>query len=199
MGATLLAPRIEAARPADRADLFATLTVAFEADPAVRQLYPDTMDYRRHFPVFAELFAGPALADGTADRTADGLGAALCLAPGVEPDPEPLMAHLKASLPVERQAGIFAGFEAQDKLHPHIPHWYLPFVGVRPEAHRCGIGAGLLAHGLARADRDRMPAYLEATSRTSVPLYRRFGFEVIGVIESPGYPEIFAMWRPGQY
>jgi ribosomal protein S18 acetylase RimI-like enzyme len=196
MLATILAPRIGTARPADGSEVFATLTAAFEVDPAVRQLYPETTDYRRHFPVFAELFAGPALVEGTADRTADGLGAALWLPPGVEPDPEPLMAHLEASLPIDRQAGIFAGFEAQAKQHPHAPHWYLPFIGVRPEAHRRGIGAGLLVHGLARADRDRMPSYLEATSRTSVPLYRRFGFEVTGVVESPGYPKIFAMWRP---
>jgi ribosomal protein S18 acetylase RimI-like enzyme len=179
----------------DRDEVFAILTDAFERDPAVRMLYPDRAAYREHFPVFAALFAGPSLAAGGADRAADGLGAALWLPPGVEADPEPLIAYLEASLPAERRDRIMAGLEIQAGLHPHEPHWYLPFIGVRPEAQRLGIGAALLAHGLARADADGLPAYLEATSRTSVPLYRRFGFEVTGVVEADDYPEIFAMWR----
>jgi len=61
-----------------------------------------------------------------------------------------------------------------------------------------GIGSALLAHGLARADRNRLPAYLEATSRRSVPLCRRLGFEITGVVDQPGYPEIFEMWRPAR-
>jgi hypothetical protein len=28
-------------------------------------------------------------------------------------------------------------------------------------------------------------------------LYARHGFEVIGVVRSPGYPEIIALWRNG--
>ena len=57
------------------------------------------------------------------------------------------------------------------------------------------MGAHLLELGLDRADADGMPAYLEATSRRSVPLYSRHGFKVIGVVNAPEYPEIFAMWR----
>jgi hypothetical protein len=52
-----------------------------------------------------------------------------------------------------------------------------------------------LHRGLARADADGLPAYLEAASGWSVPIYRCHGFEVIGVVEAPDYPEIFAMWR----
>ncbi|MEF2552543.1 GNAT family N-acetyltransferase [Aurantimonas sp. A2-1-M11] len=113
-------------------------------------------------------------------------------------DAAPLMAHLEATSPERRKAALLDGLEVQAALHPHEPHWYLPFIGVRAAAQGRGIGATLLAHGLARADRDGLPAYLEATSRRSVPLYRRFGFETIGVVESPGYPEIFAMWRPAR-
>ena len=76
---------------------------------------------------------------------------------------------------------------------PDEPHWYLPFIGVRPEAQGRGMGAHLLELGLDRADADGMPAYLEATSRRSVPLYSRHGFKVIGVVNAPEYPEIFAM------
>jgi GNAT superfamily N-acetyltransferase len=194
MPETSLATQIVTADAAARRDALATIVEAFERDPACRALWPDLAAYRQHFPRFVELFSGPA----QADRTIDGNGAALWLAPGVEADAAPLMAHLEATLPKDSKAAMLAGLEVQAGLHPHEPHWYLPFIGVRAAAQGKGVGAALLAHGLARADGDRLPAYLEATSHRSVPLYRRFGFETIGVVESPGYPEIVAMWRPSR-
>jgi len=184
-------PEVAVAGQLERHSALATIVEAFEDDPACRTFWPDLPAFRRSFPRFVELFAGPT----QAERTADGAGAALWVAPGLEVDPGPLMAHLEATLPHDRKAALLAGLEVQAALHPHEPHWYLPFIGVRRAAQGQGVGAALLSRGLARADRDRVPAYLEATSRRSMPLYRRFGFEPIGVVESPGFPEIFAMWR----
>jgi ribosomal protein S18 acetylase RimI-like enzyme len=195
MSATRLAHRILPAGQNARAEVMATIAAAFDDDPAVRMLYPDAELRRRHFPGFAETFGGEAFALGAVDRAADGLGAALWFAPGTEPDGAAVMAYVEATVETERLAGMQAGFAIQASLHPHEPHWYLPFIGVRPEAQGQGMGDALLAHGLARADAARLPAYLEATSRRSVPLYRRHGFSVIGVVETPGFPEIFAMWR----
>jgi len=172
----------------------ATIVEAFEDDPACRAFWPDREMFLQSFPRFVQLFAGPA----QTDRTAEGHGAALWLAPGQEVDAGPLMTYLESTLPEDSKATLLAGLEVQAALHPHEPHWYLPFIGVRRSSQGRGIGAALLAHGLARADRDNLPAYLEATSRRSVPLYRRLGFETIGIVENPGYPEIFAMWRPAR-
>jgi ribosomal protein S18 acetylase RimI-like enzyme len=83
-------------------------------------------------------------------------------------------------------------------MHPHEPHWYLPWIGMRPEAQGAGLGARLLRQGLARADAERMPAYLEATNRRNARLYARHGFAILGVVASPGYPEIIPMWRPAR-
>jgi ribosomal protein S18 acetylase RimI-like enzyme len=193
---TLLEHRLRTARPAERAEVMAVITAAFETDPAVRALYPSIEAYWRYFPPFADAFGGTAFTDGVVDVSNDGRGAALWFAPGVEADPEPLIAHLEATIEPSRQPAIFAGLELQGVLHPHEPHWYLPFIGVRPKAQGTGLGAALLRQGLARADADRLPAYLEATSRRSVPLYRRHGFEVIGIVEAADYPEIIAMRRP---
>lgn len=189
-----IGPRVRAAGTDERDHALAVIIAAFGDDPACRALWPDLKDYRRSFPQFVELFSGPA----QADVTDDGLGAALWLAPGVEPDPEPLMAYLEATLPPDRRGSILAGLESQGALHPHEPLWYLPFIGVLAEGRSRGIGGALLAHGLARADRDGVPAYLEATSRRSARLYLRFGFEPIGIVESPDYPEIVAMRRPAR-
>lgn len=191
---TPLEIRIAVADPSGRLDALATIVDAFRDDPACRVFWPDDSVYGCSFPRFVELFGGPALVD----RTKDGAGAAFWLPPGIEADPEPVLAHLEDTIPDDRKAALFAGFEAQAALHPEEPHWYLPFIGVRAEARSQGLGAALLAYGLTRADEDGLPAYLEATSRLSIPLYRRFGFETIGVVESAGYPEITAMRRPAK-
>jgi ribosomal protein S18 acetylase RimI-like enzyme len=69
-------------------------------------------------------------------------------------------------------------------------------VGVVPQVQCAGLGGALLRRGLERADAQRMPAYLEATNWRNAKLYRRFGFEVSGIVDVPGYPKIIAMWRP---
>ncbi len=66
---------------------------------------------------------------------------------------------------------------------------------MRPGARGRGIGGDLLRRGLARADADGLPVYLEATGRRSAALYARFGFEALGSVVWPGYPEIIGMWR----
>jgi ribosomal protein S18 acetylase RimI-like enzyme len=182
----------------ERAEVLVVLTAAFENDPAARALYPAAEAFQKYFPGFAESFSGAVFTNGIVDRSTDGLGVALWFPPGLEPDPTPVIAHLKATVDPARHKALFAGLEIQGALHPDEPHWYLPFIGVRPEVQGRGIGARLLQHGLDRADADSLPAYLEATSRRSVPLYNRHGFEVIGVVEAPDYPEIFAMWRPAR-
>ena len=113
-----------------------------------------------------------AFTRGRIDRTADDLGAAVWFPPGLHPDGEAIGAYLEATIPPERLGPLAAGMEAQGRFHPEAPHWYLPWIGVRPEAQGRGIGAALLAHGLARADSDGVPAYLEATSRRNAALYR---------------------------
>jgi GNAT superfamily N-acetyltransferase len=190
--------RIVEAGPEDRAAVMATLIAAFEGDASVRILYPEDDAYRAGFPGFAEAFAAAAWTGGRIDRTVDGLGAAIWFPPGVHPDGDAIGAHMEASIPPERLGAIAAGLEAQGRFHPEAPHWYLPWIAVRPEAQGNGIGGALLRHGLDRADRERMPAYLEATSARNAALYAWHGFEVVGVVESPGYPRILPMWRPAR-
>ena len=48
---------------------------------------------------------------------------------------------------------------------------------------------------LAQCDREGVPAYLEATTRDSLRLYERLGFEVIGEFAPAGGPPLWPMWR----
>jgi ribosomal protein S18 acetylase RimI-like enzyme len=83
-----------------------------------------------------------------------------------------------------------------DSLHPKEPHWYLATLGTEPECQGQGIGSTLLQSVLARADEDGVPAYLESSKQRNVPLYARFGFEVIDEHRSKvGSPPIWRMWR----
>lgn len=84
-----------------------------------------------------------------------------------------------------------------ERKHPVNPgHWYLAAIGVTPSWQGRGYGAALLRPVLERCDRERLAAYLEASSPRNRALYERHGFEVI---EECSYandgPPLWRMWR----
>jgi GNAT superfamily N-acetyltransferase len=84
--------------------------------------------------------------------------------------------------------------------HRHLrePHYYIPYVGVAPQAQGKGLGSVLLHATFDRCDRDGLPAYLEATSRRNVALYERLGFEHVGEFNLGSSPPLWPMRRrPG--
>ena len=80
-------------------------------------------------------------------------------------------------------------------LHPTEPHWYLFTLGTAPERQGQGVGSALLRSMLAHVDEAGEPAYLESSKEENIPLYSRFGFEVIDEVQSQGGPTIWRMWR----
>ena len=52
-----------------------------------------------------------------------------------------------------------------------------------------------MAPVLETCDRERVPAYLEATSERNKLLYLRHGFEVTDEIPLPDGPTMWPMWR----
>lgn len=85
------------------------------------------------------------------------------------------------------------------KEHPREEHWYLHVIGTEPDRQGKGVGAALLRSRLERCDREGLPAYLESSKLTNVPLYEHFGFEVTGTLGMPeAAPPITKMWRPGR-
>ena len=63
----------------------------------------------------------------------------------------------------------------------HVGFIYLLDVVVDPAFHRRGIGARLMRWGLERAEKERCPILLIATS-TGSGLYRKLGFEILGTL-----------------
>ncbi|MHB1305543.1 MAG: GNAT family N-acetyltransferase [Limisphaerales bacterium] len=188
-------PSAQPTRPARESGAIAVLVTAFATDPAARWMYPAAQQYLTHFPDFVRAFAGRALEHGSADAVGTFHCAALWLPPGVPPDEAAVVDVLQRSVHPDRLPEVFSVLEQLGAHRPTEPHWHLPLIGVDPTKQGRGFGSALLRRGLARCDRDRGPAYLEATSSRSAALYERFGFEAVAQIKTRTSPLIIPMIR----
>ncbi|OEZ99317.1 acetyltransferase (GNAT) family protein [Janthinobacterium sp. HH107] len=69
--------------------------------------------------------------------------------------------------------------------HALAPHglqdaWYLSIAGIAPDAQGRGLGASVLAPGLAAVDAAGAACFLETYNERSLPFYARMGFVVAG-------------------
>jgi ribosomal protein S18 acetylase RimI-like enzyme len=173
----------------------AAIVAAFLTDPPARFAWPSPHDYLQAMPLATRAFAGASFKHGTAYVSADLCGAALWLPPGVEPNGEVLGKMFRDTAKREHLDDLLATFEKMGQSHPREPHWYLPQIGVDPNAQGKGLGAALMRHALARCDQERALAYLEASKPQNVPFYQRHGFEVIGEIQIGAAPPVTPMLR----
>lgn len=162
-------------------------------DPPARFAWPVPHDYLHAMPLAVREFAHCCVQHGTACVTADFYGAALWLPPGAEPSGEAIANLFRETVKRERLDDLLATFKQMEQSHPREPHWYLPQIGVDPNMPGQGIGAALMRHALARCDRDKALAYLEASKAEIVTFYQRYGFEVITAIGAG--PRITPMLR----
>jgi GNAT superfamily N-acetyltransferase len=77
-------------------------------------------------------------------------------------------------------------FDESRLKHVPGPHWYVPLLGVRPDAQGRGLSRAVLRPVFEAADRDRVPIYLETMTEANVPIYKRLGFELCGHRELTG-------------
>lgn len=193
-------------RKVTRADvrrLSGAMARAFYDDPAVSHSLVDEPHRMRRLEQGFELFLNQVYLRHDECYTTAGLsGGALWLPPrrwkldGFEQlrlVARMARVHGRALPRVLRVLGFLEG------RHPHEPHYYLAFVGVEPARQGRGMGSALLRPILERCDRDRTPAYLEASSERNRALYERHGFEVVEEARLPaGGPPIWPMWREAQ-
>lgn len=187
-------PDVKTATKVDLDQCVATIVLAFSGDPAARWAFADPQTYFEVFPRFVRAFGGKAFDHGSAHQIA-GCAAGLWLPPGVEPDEETMVALIEVAVAEGKREAMFGMFEQMARFHPEEPHWYLPLIGTDPAKQGSGHGSALLRHALAICDREKLPAYLEASSPRNVSLYRRHGFEVLGTIQAGDSPVITPMLR----
>jgi GNAT superfamily N-acetyltransferase len=83
-----------------------------------------------------------------------------------------------------RSSRLFARIERELDVariaHVPGPHWYIPLLGVRPDAQGKGLSRAVLRPVFEAADRDKLPIYLETVPEVNVTVYKKLGFELRG-------------------
>jgi GNAT superfamily N-acetyltransferase len=182
----------------DIAAVAATVAAGFFDDPVTQWLLPDEHRRRQLVQPLFELYVGPYARKGETYLTADGDGAAVWLAPGAQlltDQEEASFVEALAELvgpDVQRFAVLAETFE---RHHPTQPLYYCQFLATVPAMQGRGIGSAFLRDMLARADREDMPAYHEATSPRNRALYERHGYVTHGEFTLPDGPPLWPMWR----
>lgn len=179
----------------DEDAVVSVITLAFANDPVCRRLYPHPSDYTKHFPEFVRLYGGQAFDNGCAHYVEGGMAAALWLPPGTHPDSDGIDALMERTVPDDARPELFEVYATMKRHHPVEPHWFLPLIGADPFCQGQGLGKSLMAFGVAACDRDGKLAYLDSSHPRNIPLYERFGFELVGKIEIGQHPPVFPMLR----
>ena len=179
-----------------------TIVTAFAADPLLRWILPSADKYLTHSAAVFDKFGGTAFAAGTAYQIGDFAGVALWVPPShaqhaEDEDPE-LSASLAQLIAPNRFEEVSSVLAQMQGYHPEDDCWYLPLIGIDPGHQGRGFGAQLMKHALACCDEAGLPAYLESSNPANISLYQRFGFEVMGRIETETSPPVHPMLRPRQ-
>jgi GNAT superfamily N-acetyltransferase len=192
--------QVEVATAIDRQALVETLAQAFQTDPALSWILPDSDHRARALRGLFRVLAPADMRAGLALRTAGDEAAALWRAPGQAHSGTlefirtvvPLVATFGTTLP--------RGLKVQESIDAHRPKgrfWYLHYVGVRSEHQGKGHGGRIIRAQTATADAEGMPCWLETATPANVPLYERLGF--VTQVEwdvAGGGPHFWGMMRP---
>lgn len=192
-------------RPVEAQDVEALLGVfarAFLDDPFVGWVVRGGAGReQRAYAYFDLMLRRVSLARGGAFTTSDLAGVSAWVPPGAWP---PSVGAQVAMLPqtlsfvgFARLGVVSEGAELMELQRPREPHWHLALLGVEPLAQRRGVGAALLADGLARADADGLIAHVETSVAANVPFYERAGFRRTHQLVLPGEgPMVWTLQRP---
>jgi len=174
------------------------LVDAFHDDPMWGPwAFPDPITRRQHRETIFRLLVDGAMRYPHVWLAGDDTATALWIPPGgaeVSAEQEAKIdAVLHESLAGRAQAVLHA-FELFEEARPTEPHYYLTLLGTDPKHAGRGVGRRLLESNLRHADREKMPAYLEARDEL-VPFYERFGFSVLSRFDLDDGPTVNTMWR----
>ncbi|KIP17228.1 acetyltransferase family protein [Burkholderia sp. MSHR3999] len=184
--------------PSDRAVVTGILTTAFARCPLLRWLYPEPDRYLRCFAGWLDHYAGDPYLRGNG-VVYEGLeGALTWLDPLVPQDVSGLMSYMMRTVPESHCGDVERVFEGFAEHHPSEPCWYFTMLGADPYYQKRGLGEEIYRYGASLTDQAGMLAYGETTSERAAQIYERFGWEVIGEVQSGSSPPYFPMTRKPQ-
>ena len=178
---------------------------AFWDDPAAIYIMPDDTKRIEQLAWFMTNAARYGDLFGSVDTTAEKVeGAAVWLPPAETHVADEKMSkagfdELPDRLGEDGYERFGNMFGRMDELHERDvpePHWYLFILGVDPPRQGQGLGSAIIRRGLARADAEGLPCYLETMKARNVPFYQKHGFEVVvDEIVPNGGPRLWTMKR----
>jgi ribosomal protein S18 acetylase RimI-like enzyme len=193
-------PSVRRATWADRLTMADVFAAAFRDDPLFQWMTATATGLEaRSRPYFLSITKIHLARSG--DElfvTDDGGGAALWCAPNQwKVSVVDLLRSMSGALRTFRLHGVRAlrALAAMERSHPTETHYYLQYLGTRPEQQGKGIGSALMTPMLDRCDAEGLPAFLESSER-AIPFYARHGFVERERIAFPrGCPPTQPMWR----
>ncbi|MDQ4107489.1 MAG: GNAT family N-acetyltransferase [Actinomycetota bacterium] len=174
---------ISRASPERAPELAALLGRAFEDDPML--VWPFGVGRIEAITNFFLAFDEQTAALGWLWEAGAGLGVAAWIPPGSD---EVMLEIDRSMRPALAEAEGLHGemWEWIASNFPDEPFWYLDHIAVRTDHRGSGLGAMLIGHGLAFADRDGVPAFLETGRPENVGYYERRGFRTVSDADAPG-------------
>ncbi len=185
----------------DRAAI--TLERAFSPDPLFTWIFPDPATRPAALQRFLRVPLEYGLRYGRVTASHEAKVASVWLPPGPGLTIPRMLRSGMLGVPFRTGFRPFLEFmaanEIMDKIHKARvpePHWYLMVVGVDPELQGQGAGSAIVREGLALADRESKPCYLDTSERRNLGFYERLGFVVLEeAILGKGGPTAWAMRR----
>lgn len=179
----------------------ATITAAFHDDPLWAWMFPDPRKRPRQQTTMFGFYVESALPNGSVLIADDRASAAIVYTPPgeaelsaeIEAKVEPFLTDaLGPQAPARLET--FTRFEAAVPDGP--PFYYVSFLGTHPDSRGRGLGMGLLAEVVAKADQDGRPTYLESSNPDNNARYERLGFEPRTDFTTPDQQHVVTtMWR----
>ncbi|HKI74185.1 MAG TPA: GNAT family N-acetyltransferase [Pseudomonadales bacterium] len=181
----------------DISPLASVLKHAFSADPGLRWVIPDDLDWHRVAGPWFTLVLKETLALGHGLTDAESRGVSLWEPPDMQ---RPWLGQLISLFRVVfmLRGNFDRALQVQAALRgyrPTRPYWYLSYIATDPEHQGSGIGGSLLSPVLELADRERLPVFLDCSNADNISFYTSHGFNLVDNVELPGGPTLWPMMR----
>jgi len=182
-----------------------TLADAFDADPMASYFFPCAAARKAGLRRIFRVGLRHGLRYGRVDTVHEGAAVAIWLRSEYATASLARMARTgMLSIPfavgwgaTRRILNLLRFIEAERLRAISSPHWYLFNIAACPDRQGQGLGATLLGHGMARAQAQGIPCYLETTNERNVAFYEKHGFRVVRTCQAPhGGPPEWGMLTP---
>ncbi len=174
--------------PSDIEPMAQALANAFSEDPLVSFILPNAKTRVKTIAKFFRAMGRLNIRAGSAFGIGEPLqGVAVWSFPN-KPEasvtPKDLLTFLPVlfssyTIGVRKARAILGQIDANHKKHASEPHFYLDNLGVLASARGQGLSSKLIHPFLEMADSQRVIAYTDTVTKSNVPLYQHFGFELV--------------------